>query len=252
MKMRGMGFFVRKGSIVFGLGSLIWVSMAVPAFAATAHPAASTPIWDQAINGLSDVINFFGRTFNGDYGLALLLVTFLIRMLTVPLMLRSLRNTKKMQLLQPQLTEIKNKYAKSDPKRYQEEMMGLYKSEGVNPVAGCMPMLLQLVILTILYRSIYTDPALIHSKFLGILALGKPDPTFILPVLAAVTSFFQQKMSMVQLDPSQRMIMYIFPVMIFFMSLKAFAALALYWVFSNIFTIVQMYFTRVRPSKSGA
>lgn len=206
--------------------------------------------WNDAVGAISGLINWV-QHFVGDYGIALMIVTLLIRLVTMPLMVKSLRNTKKMQTLQPRMAKLKETYGK-EPKVYQEKMMQLYKEEGVNPFSGCMPMLLQFVVLTILYRAIYTDPAMLHAKFLGMLPLGAPDPTYILPVLAAVTSYFQQKVTMVQSDPSQRMLLFIYPVMILFMGTRVIAALALYWVFSNILTIGQLYFTHIRPKKAGA
>ncbi len=230
---------------------VLWfLSFTGEAFAATgkAAVAASPPIWDQAVNLFSDFINLVAHYVGGDYGIALIIVTVIIRLLTMPLMLTSLRNSKKMQLLRPRLQELKEKYGK-EPKKYQEETMALYRSEGINPLAGCMPMIVQFVVLTLLYRAIYTDHAMLYSKFLGVLPLGVPDHTFILPVLAGVTSYFQQKLTMVQMDPSQqRILQYVFPIMIFFFAMKAFAALSLYWVFSNLFTIAQMYFIKVKST----
>ena len=227
---------------------VLWfLSFTGEAFAATGKAvAANTSIWDEAVNLFSDFINSVAHYVGGDYGIALIIVTVVIRLLTMPLMLTSLRNSKKMQLLRPQMQELKEKYGK-EPKKYQEETMALYRAEGINPLAGCMPMIVQFVVLTLLYRAIYTDHAMLYSKFLGVLPLGVPDHTFILPVLAGVTSYFQQKLTMVQMDPSQqRILQYVFPIMIFFFAMKAFAALSLYWVFSNLFTIVQMYFIQVK------
>lgn len=238
---------------ILGMSTACWLFLDSATFAATAKVAVSSPnLWDRAVNSIGYLINWVAQYVGHpkpDYGLALLIVTLAIRLLTVPLMLKSLRNTKKIQALQPQLAEIKKQTGK-DPKKYQEQMMALYKTENVNPLAGCMPMLLQMVILMVLYRAIYTDQAMLQSTFLGI-HLGVPDHTFILPVLAGVTSYLQQKVSMVTTDPSQKMLMYIFPVMIFFLSTRYLAALALYWVFSNIFTIVQMSIIKTKPGNSG-
>ncbi|PWI56810.1 YidC/Oxa1 family membrane protein insertase [Sulfoacidibacillus thermotolerans] len=230
-----MGFLLTSGSV---------------AYAATSSSAKASPspsIWDQAVNAFADLINWVAH-YVGDYGIALIIVTIFIRLITMPLMLKSLQNSKKMQALKPQLDELKKEHG-SDPRRFQEETMALYKAEGVNPLSGCMPMIIQFVVLTLLYRAIYTDHAMLYSKFLGLLPLGQPDHTFILPVLAGVTSYFQQRVTMVQMDPTQQKIMQIvFPLMIFFFALRVFAALSLYWVFSNIFTIAQMYFVRVKTS----
>ncbi len=228
---------------------LFFLSFSGEALAATAKKAvASVSIWGQAVNLFSDFINLVAHYVGGDYGIALIIVTVIIRLLTMPLMLTSLRNSKKMQLLRPQMQELKEKYGK-EPKKYQEETMALYRAEGINPLAGCMPMIVQFVVLTLLYRAIYTDHAMLYSNFLGVLPLGAPDHTFILPVLAGVTSYFQQKLTMVQMDPSQqRLLQYLFPIMIFFFAMRAFAALSLYWVFSNLFTIAQMYFIKVKSA----
>lgn len=235
------------------LSAAFFFGSSASAFAATktAKVPASPSIWDDAVNSLAHFINWVAQFTLHDYGLALIVVTILIRLITMPLVIRSLRNTKRMQALQPRLQELKKKYA-GDSKKFQEETMNVYKSESVNPVAGCMPMLLQMVILWVLYRAIYTDQAMLSSKFLGLLPLGVPDHTYILPVLAAVTSYLQTRLTMVQMESSQKMIMYIFPVMIFFMGLKFDAGLALYWVVSNVFTIFQTYFTRVKPTNQGA
>jgi len=236
---------------VVGASGLTWALTSTVALAAQKAAKAQAPsFFDQIVNVISDLINWVAGYVGHDYGIALIIVTLLIRLLTMPLMLKSLRNTKRMQALQPQMAEIKAQYGK-DPKQQQEKVMELYKQEGVNPFAGCMPMILQMVVLMILYRGILTDQLMLHSSFLG-LDLGKSDPTYILPVLAGLTSFLQQKVSMVQTDSSQKMLLYIFPVMIFFLATRYLAAMALYWVFSNVFTIVQMYLIRRQPTKAGA
>lgn len=221
---------------------------------ATTKAVASPNLWQRIVDVLADLINWI-ELYVHDYGVALIIVVFLIRLVTMPLMLKSLRNTKRMQSLQPMLAELKKKYAK-EPRKYQEETMALYKSEGVNPFAGCMPMIIQFAILTVLYQSIYADHQLLAAKFLGFLPMGMQDHTtvlsYLLPVLAAVTSYFSQKMSMMSVDGSQKFLVYIYPVMIFIFSLRVDGALALYWVFSNVFTMGQVYFTRVRPARSGA
>lgn len=207
----------------------------------------SLSIWGQAVNAFADLINYVAH-FVHNYGLALIIVTILIRLVTVPLMFKSLKNAKKMQLLQPKMSELKEKYS-SEPRVYQEKVMGLYKEEGVNPFSGCMPMIVQAAILTLFYRAIYTDASLSSAHFLW-LSLGKSDPTYIFPVLAAVTSYFQQRLTMVQTDQTTKMMQYIFPVMIFIFAWRTFSALPLYWTVSNLFTIVQLYFTHVKPRQT--
>ena len=106
---------------------VLWfLSFTGEAFAATGKAvAANTSIWDEAVNLFSDFINSVAHYVGGDYGIALIIVTVVIRLLTMPLMLTSLRNSKKMQLLRPQMQELKEKYGK-EPKKYQEETMALY------------------------------------------------------------------------------------------------------------------------------
>lgn len=230
------------------LASFLWLAMSSSAFAATKTATTKAPsIWDQMVNAFADLINSVAHFVN-NYGLALIIVTILIRLVTVPLMFRSLKNAKKMQFLQPKMAELKQKFS-SDPRKYQEEVMSLYKEEGVSPFGGCMPMIVQAAILTLFYRAIYTDASLAHATFLW-LSLGKPDPYYILPVIAAVTSYFQQRLTMVQSDQTTKMLQYIFPVMIFIFAWKTFSALPLYWAVSNIFTIVQLYFTHVKPRQT--
>ena len=232
------------------IASFMWLLMTTSAFAATkttTTTAHAPSIWDQMVNAFADLINYVAH-FVSNYGLALIIVTILIRLVTVPLMFRSLKNAKKMQFLQPRMAELKQKFG-SDPRKYQEEVMSLYKEEGVNPFGGCMPMIVQGAILTLFYRAIYTDANLAHASFLW-LSLGKPDPYYILPIIAAVTSYFQQRLTMVQSDQTTKMIQYIFPVMIFIFAWKTFSALPLYWAVSNIFTIVQLYFTHVKPRQT--
>lgn len=236
---------------VFGLALSFLLSNPI-AFAATEKTAAHVPnIGDRAVNAFADLINYVAHFFPASfgYGLSLIIVTILVRLVTVPLMYKSLKNSKKMQLLQPKMAELKQKFG-SDAKKYQEEIMAMYKDEGVNPFGGCAPMLVQAVILFLFYRAIYTDKSLFEASFLW-LKLGQMDHTFIFPILAAITSYFQQRLTMVQTDASTKMLQYIFPVMIFIFAWKTFSALPLYWTISNIFTIVQLYFTHVKPRQTG-
>jgi YidC/Oxa1 family membrane protein insertase len=129
--------------------------------------------------------------------------------------------------------------------------MLLFQKNGVNPLAGCFPILIQMPILIALYNAIMYNPYIKDHTFLW-LKLSERDPYMILPIVAAITTFVQQKvmtsMQPNQANPSMKMLLYIFPVMIFVMSYSFAAALPLYWIYSNTFTIVQTYFI-YRPSK---
>lgn len=131
--------------------------------------------------------------------------------------------------------------------------MKLFQTHQVNPMAGCLPLIVQMPIFIALYNSIYKNPDIREHTFLW-LQLGEKDPYYILPILAAATTFIQSKMmqkQQTQTMPGMGMMLAIFPVLIFVMALSFPAALPLYWVYSNIYTIIQNYFLYVRSSDKG-
>ncbi|WP_051322312.1 YidC/Oxa1 family membrane protein insertase [Alicyclobacillus contaminans] len=195
---------------------------------------------------VSDIIDFFARHLWGNYGIALLIVTVIVRLLVLPLMVKQIRVSKMMQQMQPELQKIRAKY-KGDTQKIQQETMKLYQEAGINPMAGCLPMLIQLPILYALFGAIEGNVGLYHYTFLSIFYLGKPDHYYILPLLAAVTTYLSSRVTMSGSDPQQRMMLLIMPVFIFLLGSRFPAGLALYWIYSNIFTTVQTYFIRVRP-----
>jgi len=199
------------------------------------------------------MLDTFAGWFKGEYGFAILLLTIIVRSLILPLTLKQYRSSKAMQALQPELAKIKEKH-KDNPQKQQEETMKLFQQHQVNPLAGCLPLIVQMPIFIALYNSIYWNPAIRDHSFLGI-KMGVPVNeqewyAYLLPVLAAITTFVQSKMmsSQQKTMPMMQGIMLIFPVLIFVMALSFPAALPLYWVFSNIYTIVQNYFLYVRSS----
>lgn len=197
-------------------------------------------------------LDAFARWFGNSYGLAILLLTIIVRTLILPLTLKQYRSSKAMQKLQPQMAEIKKKY-KDNPQKQQEETMKLFQTHGVNPLAGCLPLIVQMPIFIALYNAIYWNKDIRTHEFLGLM-LGEPSPWYFLPLLAAATTFIQSKMmqkQQTQAMPGMSMILTIFPVLIFVMSMSFPAALPLYWVFSNLYTIVQNYFLYVRQSDKG-
>jgi YidC/Oxa1 family membrane protein insertase len=149
-----------------------------------------------------------------------------------------------MQAIQPDLEKIKKKY-KDEPEKVQQETMRLFQENKVNPMAGCLPLIVQMPIFIALYNSIYYNPDLRLHSFLW-LELGKPDHLFILPLLAAATTFLQTRM-MTKMNPVQQQgpmqfMMMVYPVLIFIMSYNFPSALPLYWFYSNLYTIIQNYF----------
>ncbi|MFC5703154.1 YidC/Oxa1 family membrane protein insertase [Cohnella faecalis] len=195
----------------------------------------------------------FAEWFGGSYGLAILLLTVIVRTIILPLMIKQYKNTKAMQALQPEMKKIRETH-KDDPRKQQEEMMKLYQTHQVNPLAGCLPLIIQMPIFIALYNSIYKNSEIRDHTFLGFQLGLSPNEAghwyyYIIPVVAALTTFIQSKMMSAQ--QTQQMgamkgLLYIFPVLIFVMALSFPVALPLYWIFSNTYTIVQNYFMYVR------
>jgi YidC/Oxa1 family membrane protein insertase len=216
---------------------------------ATTKIDPSNGVWDKYFVGpLSHVLDWFAALLWGQYGLSILVVTLIIRFIILPLTLKQYKSSKRMQELQPEIKKLKEKY-KDDAKKQQEETMKLFQTNGVNPLAGCFPLIVQMPILIALYNAIMRNEFIAGHDFLW-LQLGTKDPYYILPLLAALTTFFQQKMMSSQMAPQMQNLMFIFPVLIFVMAMNFAAALPLYWIYSNLFTIVQSYFI-YGPQKKG-
>ncbi len=189
-------------------------------------------------------LDTFANWFNGEYGLAVLVLVLIVRTLILPLTLKQVKSSKAMQAIQPQLQKLRELH-KDDPQKQQAETMKLFQENKVNPAAGCFPLLIQMPIFIALYNAIIYNSALREHTFLW-LQLGEPDKFHILPLIAAATTFLQTWM-MMRMNPASmqgpmQMMMYIYPVIIAIMSWTFPAALPLYWVYSNIYTIVQNYF----------
>lgn len=198
-------------------------------------------IWDKYfVNPLSLAMDWFADLLFGQYGLSILVVTIIIRFIVLPLTLKQTRSSKRMQEIQPELQKLKEKY-KDDVKKQQEETMKLFQTHNVNPLAGCLPILIQMPVLIALYNAIMRNEHIREQSFLW-MQLGTPDQLYILPLLAAGTTFLQQKMMSSQMNAQMRSLMFIFPILIFVMSMNFASALPLYWVYSNLFTVVQTYF----------
>lgn len=198
-------------------------------------------IWDKYfVNPLSVSMDWFADLLWGYYGLSILVVTIIIRFIILPLTIKQYRSSRRMQEIQPELQKIKEKF-KDNVQKQQEETMKLFQKHGVNPLAGCLPILIQMPVLIALYNAIMRNEHIREQSFLW-MQLGSPDQLYILPLIAAATTYIQQKMMSAQLNPQMRSLMVIFPILIFVMSMNFASALPLYWVYSNLFTIVQNYF----------
>ncbi len=184
------------------------------------------------------------KFFNGlvhNYGLAIILLTLLVRALVMPFNIYSFKSMKVMQKLQPEMKALKEKY-KDDPSVQNAKVMELMKANKANPVGGCLPMLLQLPVFFALYQTLGQSIELYREPFVfWIHDLSYRDPFFVLPVLMGITMFIQQKITPSNMDPQQAKIMQFMPIMfsIFMVSLPA--GLTLYIFVSTLFGITQQY-----------
>ena len=196
-----------------------------------------------------------------NYGVSIILVTILIRIILLPLMIKQMKSTKAMQEIQPQIQALKEKYSSKDQKTQQklnQETMLLFQKNNINPMAGCLPILIQMPILIAFYHAIMRTSEISQHTFLWF-DLGARDPYFILPVLAALGTFVQQKIVMRgQPDnPQMKIMLYVMPIMILVFAVSLPSALSLYWVVGTIFSIVQSIFIHpsvkpeVVPTSSG-
>jgi YidC/Oxa1 family membrane protein insertase len=178
-----------------------------------------------------------------NYGVAILILTVIIKVLLFPLQHQSIKSMKAMQKLQPEMAKLREKY-KNDKEKLNQEMMTLYRVHKVNPAGGCLPMLIQLPIFVAFYRALGYSIELRHTPFVGWLQdLSAQDPYYITPLLMGVTMFVSQKLTPTSADPSQNRIMQIMPLMFTFMFLSFPAGLVLYWLTNNVLSIAQQVIT---------
>lgn len=224
-------------------------------------------------NGLNKLIHFgmfdfiakpclwlmnFLYTAIPNYGLAIIILTIIIKIILWPLGNKSYKSMNEMKKIQPLMTEIREKY-KDDKKKMNEELMGLYKIYKINPMGGCLPMILQIPVFFAFYRMLYEAIELRHAPFFGwINDLSAPDrlfdfgfsipfmePPYGIPVLTIImggTMLLQQKMSPPPGDPAQAKMMMFMPVIFTFIFINFSSGLVLYWLINNILSISQQYY----------
>ncbi|MFS0821092.1 YidC family membrane integrase SpoIIIJ [Bacillus sp. 1P02SD] len=221
--------------------------------------AESTGFWNKYfVYPLSWLITYFAELFSNNYGLAIIIVTLLIRFALLPLMIKQTKSSKAMQAIQPELKALREKYSSKDQatqQKLQQETMQLFQKHGVNPLAGCFPLLIQMPILIGFYHAIMRTREIAEHNFLWF-DLGESDPYYILPLVAGVTTFIQQKITMMGMDnnPQMAMMLWLMPIMIVVFAISFPAALSLYWVVGNIFMIVQTILIKgpdIRAAKTG-
>jgi YidC/Oxa1 family membrane protein insertase len=182
---------------------------------------------------------YFLHKFIPNYGIVIILVALLLKMLTYPLSKRQLKSIRAMQALQPELNELKAKY-KDNPQKMNQEMMKLMKQRSVNPLGSCLYMLPQMPFLFGLYQVFRSTFELRQAYFLPIWPdLSQPDDTFpyLMPILMAVTMFIQQKLSIT--DPKQKMMVYLMPILFFFLFKGLPTGLVLYWTAFSLISIIE-------------
>lgn len=205
--------------------------------------------WDRyVLYYLSEFILWIASLVNNSYGWAIVIFTIIIRIILFPLQAISIKSMAKQQKLQPQMDALRKKYSGKDVEtrqKLQAETSKLYKEAGVNPYVGCLPLLIQLPIMWGLYQAIYRTPELMNGKFLW-MDLGRPDPYYIMPILAAVFTFMSSYISqMSQPQSSQngmtKSMTYVMPVIIGVSAIGIQSAISVYWVISNLFQVVQTF-----------
>jgi YidC/Oxa1 family membrane protein insertase len=210
--------------------------------------------YDIFVKPFDFLLNFFGDFFNGSFGLAIIAITVLIRLVLMPLMLRNYKHQQgmkvKMDAMKPEMDEIQKKIKaakdKEEQMKLQQEMMGLYRKHNVNPLnMGCLPVVIQMPIIMGLYFAILNSPDVKSHQFLWF-SLGESD--IIMTLIAGAVYFLQAKVSLWTVPEQQqaqmKMFVYISPIMIMFVSFTSMAALPLYWTVGGLLLILQTYIGR--------
>ncbi len=186
-----------------------------------------------------ELLRFFYKLIH-NYGVAIILLTLLVRVLFFPLQMKSYASMKAMQKLQPQIAALKEKY-KEEPQRFNQEQMNLFRVNKVNPMGGCLPMLVQLPVFIALYAVLGNSIELFHAPFFGwIRDLSAKDPYYVFPVLMGISMFVQQKMTPTPgMDPMQAKMMLLMPVIFSFIMLNLPSGLTVYIFLSTVLGILQ-------------
>ena len=177
-----------------------------------------------------------------SYGFPIILLTILIKLVTYPLTVKQVKSMKAMQDIQPKMKKIQEKY-KHDPQMLQQKTGELFREAGVNPLAGCLPLLVQMPILMGMYYALFnfTFPSAEAAAFFWLPSMSEPDPYYILPVLSAATTFLQQKMTSSEMTGQMKIMMTVMPLFIGWISLTFPSGLVLYWVTMNVVQIIQQW-----------
>ena len=220
------------------------------------------------LNYLARLLLWILTTFHAlckSWGFSIILLTILVRAVFYPITARGNESMKKMQSVQPKFKELREKY-KDNPQLLNQKMTELYRAEGVNPFAGCLPILLQIPIFFALYAMLDNAIELRHVSFLWCKNLAAADTVFSIPLfinnwsiplnplVLAMTALMviQQRMTPMSMDPAQKKMMAMMPIVMLFFLYDLPSGLTLYWTVSNLFSILQLWLQKRRGQKSGA
>ena len=185
----------------------------------------------------------FINEYTHNYGVTIILLTMGIKMMFVPLQYKSYKSMKQMQVIQPRVLALQEKF-KDDRDKLNKELIKLYRDYKVNPVGGCLPMVLQMPVFVALFNILYMTIDLRQAPFVGwITDLSVQDPYYVLPIIMGATMVIQQKITPTTMDPTQAKIMLILPVFMTFLFINFPAGLVLYWLTNNVLTIGQQILT---------
>jgi YidC/Oxa1 family membrane protein insertase len=192
----------------------------------------------------------------GNYGIAIIAITIVIRLLIWPVYAKSARSMKRMSKLTPMMKELREKY-EDEPQKLNEETMKLYRTYNINPLGGCLPMFIQLPVFLAFYRMLWSAVELRHEPFLWVDDLSMPDTLFmmpgldipfnLLPILMGITSFAQIAITPKTGDKTQQTIFMLMPLIFLVICYNFAAALSLYWTTSNAFSILQTWLMNKMP-----
>ena len=186
-------------------------------------------------------IKYFYK-YTGNYGLAIIIITCILKLVFFPLTHKSYKSMKDMQKLQPKMTELKEKF-KNDRDAMNKAVMELYKTHKVNPLGGCLPMIVQIPVFFGLYRALMYSIELRHAPFyFWITDLSAKDPYYVTPIIMGATMFIQQKMTPTNMDPIQAKMMLALPIVFTFMFLNFPSGLVIYWLINTVLTIAQQMY----------
>jgi YidC/Oxa1 family membrane protein insertase len=187
------------------------------------------------------LMNYFYR-YVGNYGIAIIILTILIKIVFIPFSNASFKSMKNMSKLQPQINELRDRH-KKDKEQLNKSIMALYKENKVNPAGGCLPILVQIPVFFALYRALLGAIELRHAPFmLWIADLSAKDPLYITPIVMGATMFLQQKMTPATGDPRQQKIMLFMPIVFTALFVNLPSGLVIYWTVNNILTIGHQYY----------